>query len=67
VPPALSANSWIATLRGYRESPDDVVATFSRMLTDLISISKPDDDRVAQILDFYALQLLSQGGLDGRD
>lgn len=67
MPPALSANSWIATLRGYRESSDDVVATFSRMLTDLISISRPDDDQVAQILDHYALQLLSTGGFDGRD
>jgi hypothetical protein len=67
MPPALSANSWIATLRGYHQSENDVVATFSKMLSDLIAISGPGDEKTAEILDFYALQLLSTGGLDGRD
>jgi hypothetical protein len=44
-----------------------MVSTFSRMLSDLIAISGPDNDRAASILDFYALQLLSAGGMDGRD
>lgn len=67
MPPALSANSWIATLRGYHESDNDVVATFSRMLSDLITITDSSNSQVGEILDHYALQLLSAGGFDGRD
>jgi hypothetical protein len=65
MPPALSANSWISTLREYHRSENDVVATFSRMLSDLIASSDPGDSRTAEILDHYALQLLSAGGFDG--
>jgi hypothetical protein len=65
MPPALSANSWISTLREYHQSENDVVATFSRMLSEVIASTT--DERIGSILDFYALQLLSGGGFDGRD
>lgn len=62
MPPALSTNSWIATLREYHDADDKTVSMLSRMLTDIIGVSGPENDRVASILDFYALQLISSGG-----
>jgi hypothetical protein len=67
MPPALSARSWIATLRAYHDADDITVSTMSRMLSDIIMMSSPNNEQIAQIIDHHALQLLSSGGFDGRD